>query len=383
MKKILYLYGTLLLTLVQAFLWVCIALIIPDLTDGNVDGGDIFGLIIFVLPLLLTVYFDTRIRDYDEWFMIILAFLVSPIRFILQIITIVMYHVGGNDEDFGKAGDYTHKFNSWTMYVLFGTDNLKGAGSYYSSYEPRAATKKPKQKTQNATSQPAATTSSNNPFAQRPDGTYDSTAIMTAISKRFDENRYNHIQKLKGDLQKATVFIFAFVDWKSGWQSFDKYSLGKKYHTQANITHVYVDGVDFVCDPIWNEGGEPSIVGSAKLYLPKGTYKIKVRYQIEIPSTDFPGIGAPNKKLTNVSKTDSVTITVTNENTPKFVGIFASVGCSYSTYVDSSNVQHVENLKWTLGSVGRELTYDECDDYYNDYSSFRYRVNGAAANLSY
>ena len=206
---------------------------------------------------------------------------------------------------------------------------------------------------------------------------------MTAISKRFDENRYNHIQKLKGDLQKATVFIFAFVDWKSGWKSFDKYSLGKKYHTQANITHVYVDGVDFVCDPIWNEGGEPSILGSAKLYLPKGTYKIKVRYQIEIPSTDFPGIGAPNKKLTNVSKTDSVTITVTDENTPKFVGIFASIGCSYSTYVDSSNVQHVENLKWTLSSVGRELTYDECDDYYNDYSGFRYRVNGAAANLSY
>lgn len=384
MKKILYFYGTLLLTLAQAFLWVCVALMIPSFTDGEVHGGDVVGLIIFALPLLITVYLDTVIRGFDEWFMILLAFLVSPIRFIFQIITIVMYHVGGNDEDFGKKGDYTYKFSSWTMYVLFGTDNLKGAGSYYSSYEPRAGTKKPKKKTQTPAPQPAATAaSSNNPFAPRADGTYDSTAIMTALSKRFDEKRFNHIQKLKGDLEKATVFVFAFVNWNDGWQSFDKYFLSKKYHKTAYITHVYVDNVDFVCDPIWNEGGEPSIVGAAKLYLPKGTYRIKVRYQIEIPSTDFPGIGAPNKTITNVSQTDSVTVTVTDEGSPKFVGIFASIGCRYTSYVDRDSIQHVKDLNWSLTSVGKELTYDECYDYYNDHSSFRYLVNGAAANLSY
>ncbi|MBQ7356200.1 MAG: hypothetical protein IJW66_02255 [Clostridia bacterium] len=371
MKKILYLYGSLVIAAAQAFFWAAILALI--FKYGIKSGSDVFAIVLFVLPILLLVFIDSRVRGYLWWYEEVLEFIVSPIRFILQAVTIVLYHISG-DRDFANRGKYDRHFPYWVMYILFSTDSLR-VGSR-SSYRPKKA-KATKTKAKKPKPAPAPA------VEKRPEPT--SEEIMTAISKRFNEKRYNHIQKLKGDLKQATVYVLGFLNWKEGWQSFDNYYLSKTYHKTANITAVYVDGVNFVCDPIWNENGEPGIGGSAKLYLPKGTYYISVCYEIEIPAVDFPGIGAPNKIITNKGRRDGIEITVTDESTPVFVGAYANIGCRFTEYM--SDVQYgvkgVKDLEWSLQSYSGVLSREQCKAQYNDDVGFEMIARGRSANLSY
>ncbi|MBR2346332.1 MAG: hypothetical protein IKA68_01865 [Clostridia bacterium] len=372
MKKILYLYGSLLVALAQSFIFQSMLSVI---FKYGLDSGNIIALVALIVVQVLLVLLDSRVRGYLWWYEEVLDFIVSPIRFILQAVTIVLYHIGG-DRDFANRSKYDRHFPYWVMYILFSTDSLK-VGSR-SSYRPKKAKPhKTKAKKTKPAPPPAPT------VEKRPEPS--SEEIMTAISKRFNEKRYNHIQKLKGDLKQATVYIFGFLNWKEGWQSFDNYDLSKTYHKTANITAVYVDGVNFVCDPIWNEDGEPSIGGSAKLYLPKGTYYISVCYEIEIPAVDFPGIGAPNKIITNKGRRDGIEITVTDESTPMFVGAYANIGCRFTEYMSDVqwNVKAVKDLEWSLQSYSGVLSREQCKVEYNDDVGFEMRARGQSANLSY
>ena len=372
MKKIAYLYGSFLITVAQSLIFQSMLSLI---FKYGLDSGNIFALILVFGVQVLLVFIDAKVRDYLWWYEYVFAIIVSPVRFVLQAVTIVLYHVSG-DADFAKRGKYDAHFPYWMMYVMFSTDSLT-VGSR-SSYKPkRSKSTKTKAKRQKPTPPPAPA------VAKRPEPT--SEEIMTAISKRFNEKRYNHIQKLKGDLKQATVYIFGFLNWKEGWESFDKYLLGKTYHKTAHITAVYVNGVNFVCDPIWNEDGEPSIGGSAKLYLPKGTYYISVCYEIEIPAVDFPGIGAPNKIITNRGRRDGIEITVTDENDPMFVGVYANIGCRFTEYMSDVqwNVKAVKDLEWSLQSYSGVLSREQCKAKYNDDIGFEMRARGQSANLSY
>ena len=373
MKKTLYLYGSLLVALAQSFIFQSMLSVI---FKYGLDDGNIFALVVFAGILVLLVLLDARVRDYLCWYEHVLDFIVSPVRFILQAVTIVLYHIS-DDKDFAKRGKYDRHFPGWVMYILFSTDSL-AIGSR-SAYRP----KKAKAKKSNAKKPKKEKPTPPDALPKRTaEEWYNLYGSDEAISKRFNENRFIHIRNLKTDLKEATVYIFGFLSWKEGWQSFDSYDVDKKYHKAVRITGVYVDGVNFVCDPLWNKTDRPDIVGSAKLYLPKGTYYISVKYEIEIPSSDFPGVGAKNKVITNKGRRDGITITVTDESEPTFVGVYANIGCTFDKYPGHNGVPRLENLEWSLQSYSGVLTREQCKAKYNDNSGFEWRASGRCPDLS-
>ena len=133
MKKILYLYGSLLVALAQSFIFQSMLSVI---FKYGLDDGNIFALVVFAGILVLLVLLDARVRDYLCWYEHVLDFIVSPVRFILQAVTIVLCHIS-DDKDFAKRGKYDRHFPGWVMYILFSTDSL-AIGSR-SAYRPKKA----------------------------------------------------------------------------------------------------------------------------------------------------------------------------------------------------------------------------------------------------
>ena len=72
MKKILYLYGSLLIAVAQAFIWTSIFALI--FKYGIESGSDVLALIIFAIPLILLVLIDAKVRDYLWWYEYVLAY---------------------------------------------------------------------------------------------------------------------------------------------------------------------------------------------------------------------------------------------------------------------------------------------------------------------
>ena len=355
MKKILYLYGTLLFTLVQAFLWFCVIFFILDFTTY----GNIAPVIIFAIPLILSIWLDSKIRLFNEWYMFIVAFLASPVRFILQIITIIFYHKATRKEEFAKRGEFMYAFSSWIMYVLFSTEYLIEG----SNLEHKVKALRP-------TPEPYPTVNKNN------GPQLDSITIIENESRHYDINRFNHIKQLKGNLQNATVYILGFINWTKGWQSFDA-------HGSSSISHVYVNGVDFVFTPVWNEGGKPGIGGDCKIFLPKGTYTIKIEYQIIVPETDFPGLGAGKHKLTNVSQSDSITINITDETTPKFIGIFSNIKATYDYSTNNYGIKSIYNVRFKMNSFSKVLSREKAKELWDDDYEFEFIARGQSPSLSF
>jgi hypothetical protein len=376
MKKIAYLYGSLLVAVAQSIIFQSMLSLI---FKYGLDSGNIFALVVLIGVQVLLVTLDSRVRGYLWWYECVLDFIVSPIRFILQAVTIVLYHISG-ERDFANRGKYDRHFPYWIMYILFGTDTLKvGSRSSGLTYKPKKEkphkTKAKKPKKEKPTPPDALP-------KRTAEEWYNLYGSDEAISKRFNESRFNKIQRLKGDLQEATVYIFGFVSWKEGWQSFTSYDVDKKYHKTARITGVYVDGTNFVCEPLWNKDDRPSIIGTAKLYLPKGTYYLSVNYEIGIPKYDFPGVGAPNKTITNKGRRDGIEITVTDVTKPLFVGVYANIGCQFNQYPGANGVVRVADLEWSLQSYSGVLSREQCKAKYNDDSGFEWCARGRCPDLS-
>ena len=140
MKRILYFYGSLLWSFVQAFAFGCLIWTLNEYIFSNPnpkDQGDIVAVVIMSLILLACVVIDSKIRKYYGWNMLLLSALVSPVRFIFQIITIVKFHQTGNSKDFApRGGFYTGNFSSWAMYVLFSTVSLSPNRQYTPPQKP-------------------------------------------------------------------------------------------------------------------------------------------------------------------------------------------------------------------------------------------------------
>ncbi len=134
MKRILYLYGTLLWSLVQVFFFGCLISVINEyfIRNSSPKGqADIVALIIMIVIVIVGVLIDSAIRKYDRWYMMLLDAIVSPIRFILQIVTIVKFHQSGNSKNFApRGGYYTRTLQDWVMYVLFSTISLSAKHQY-------------------------------------------------------------------------------------------------------------------------------------------------------------------------------------------------------------------------------------------------------------
>jgi hypothetical protein len=157
MKKTLYLYATLLWSLVQAFLFGCLIAVINKYFINNPapkDQGDIVALVMMIVFVIVGVWIDAAIRNYNPLYMMLLDAIVSPIRFALQIVTIVKYHQNGNPKNFAQRGGYyTCNLRDWVMYVLFSAVSLSPNRQYKApakytgpivpfEYEERYKTKK-------------------------------------------------------------------------------------------------------------------------------------------------------------------------------------------------------------------------------------------------
>ena len=134
MKRIIYFYGSLLWSFVQAFAFGCLIWTLNEYIFSNPNPkqqADIVAVVLMSLILLVCVFVDSKIRKYNEWYMLLLSLVVSPIRFIFQIITIVKFHQSGNSKDFApRGGYYTKSFSDWAMYVLFSTISLSKSNQY-------------------------------------------------------------------------------------------------------------------------------------------------------------------------------------------------------------------------------------------------------------
>ena len=134
MKRALYLYISLLWSLVQVFLFGCLIAVIDEYFISNnaaKDQGDIVALIMMIMIVIVGALIDAAIRKCNEWYMMLLGVIVSPIRFIFQIVTIVKFHQSKNREKFApRGGYYTGNLRDWAMYVLFSTISLSEGRQY-------------------------------------------------------------------------------------------------------------------------------------------------------------------------------------------------------------------------------------------------------------
>lgn len=123
MKKYLYHYSSLVLALAQLVIIIATVVECADSinTYGKLDGSDIAGIVIIFILLYFTAMIDRLLRKVDDHNFFVdclLLTLVSPIRFICQIITIVRLHIAmkNGDLEFGKRGS-----DGTLYYLIFST----------------------------------------------------------------------------------------------------------------------------------------------------------------------------------------------------------------------------------------------------------------------
>ncbi len=132
MKRFFYQYLCLLYSLVQAFM--SLAMIVAIVKEAKfASEGDGASNLITIAIICLVVWFvmamlDKALRKLDNFNFFtdcLLLLLISPIRFIFQIITIVRVHIAhycGNDQ-YGKRGNDHYYFSGYIHYYLFNADH--------------------------------------------------------------------------------------------------------------------------------------------------------------------------------------------------------------------------------------------------------------------
>lgn len=336
MKKFLYHYFNLIITLLLVFFNFCG--VYAFFAGYTVETGLIMVLIVtWIAPVVLvTLFIDSPLRKYREWYMILTAILVSPIRFIFQIITIVNFHKSGCSEEFSVRGGFvTYTFRSWFLYVLFGYDNhaetiqfrdyLKNGQESYVDiiYKEMDAT---------------------------------GLTFSEVISKRRDPKRFARIKYLTGGLTAPTVKLCPFINFREGWESFYYFHLGDNHHRTATITSVKVDGTQMIFkEPDEDNRKVGSLFG---LVLEPGKYTVRVGYRIEIPETDL-SASATIRGFENTVISGSATteITVTNPKKAIYLGLFVDIGLSYDLY-SLGDRRYARGISWTKNAVLRPTSVD-------------------------
>ncbi len=134
MKKYTYHYSCLLISLVQFLLWLIGIINLVGINNSyNPQGESQVGTIVVIIVVLVLAQFglaflDKKVRKISDNGIldVLLLMLLSPIRFIFQIITIVKLHIAianGNSK-FGERGDYFgSSFTKFLYYYLFNSKN--------------------------------------------------------------------------------------------------------------------------------------------------------------------------------------------------------------------------------------------------------------------
>ena len=132
MKRYIYQYTCLAYSFVQLFIFIAmlytlIGMIPYDQELGNYTNTITFSIFTFCLVFILAIIdkFLRGLQNESFWSDCLLLTLVSPFRFICQIITTVRVHIAdsyGNDS-FGERGCDSSYFPEYIYYYFFNAEN--------------------------------------------------------------------------------------------------------------------------------------------------------------------------------------------------------------------------------------------------------------------
>ena len=129
MKRTIYQYVCLLISLLQTgIFWLGIILI--SQMNGDVTSSVFLAIITALALVAFHFLIDATVRGLYgvNWYIHLAGILVSPVRLLLQIVTIVVMHTC-DDEYFGERKDYeSHRLISSLMYSLFTASSLSFSG---------------------------------------------------------------------------------------------------------------------------------------------------------------------------------------------------------------------------------------------------------------
>ncbi len=156
MKRFFYQYTCLVYSLIQFFLSIAwINAIIEEVQYAKVDNdyGDVIlvSVMAFIFMFLSAILdkFIRGIKNEGFWSDCILLTLVSPFRFLFQIITIIRVHIAYNhgNDDFGRRGTDTCRLSSYLYYYLFNAQHEDPRNGDSRVYESKRARQKREERT--------------------------------------------------------------------------------------------------------------------------------------------------------------------------------------------------------------------------------------------
>ena len=127
MKKLIYHYTCLFLSLIQFSVCLMGIFVLPAAYDENDPSGFIVVLVMLIITLIVLAIIDKFLRGISNngYGDLLFLTLVSPVRFICQIITVIRVHraVAYGNDYFGERGSTSSHFSEYIYYYLFGTEN--------------------------------------------------------------------------------------------------------------------------------------------------------------------------------------------------------------------------------------------------------------------
>ncbi len=155
MKRFFYHYLCLIYSFIQSFMFIAMLVaVIKEIKLGAFYGGygDMIIIIIAsVILLFLMAIGDKFLRGVDNssfWIDCLLLMLISPLRFIFQIITTIRVHYAysyGND-GFGKRGNKEYHFKNYIYYYLFNSEHIDPKNGQSRKIETKRGKKKREEK---------------------------------------------------------------------------------------------------------------------------------------------------------------------------------------------------------------------------------------------
>lgn len=338
MKKFLYHYLNLLIAAIQCFIGtgIIVGLIRYE--------WEIFDLITMLLVLGIPNFFlsllDAWIRDFSYFWMTILSFFLSPIRFYAQLFTTIRLHIltAQGIKDYAERKDYPHNFWDITVYTIFSTSHP--FVKYVNGKKHIVLSKK----------------------AQAEKDRRDQ------VMREYQENvqhRKNVINSNRGALASPNVILVPIIAFNNavkyfgyydGKQSTYYYNNGPKQIQQvAKITKLEIDGINYLRYPI-NE-----LFSSTGLYLKPGKYNIKIEYKLTIAPPDY-GVNFSPKSVNIHTSLNNFYVGSYNEKI--YIGLVCKLKFGW-TRVTNSYTRKVEDRDstWDFTYSFRQYSFSELNSY--------------------
>ena len=338
MKKFLYHYLNLLIAAIQCFI-----------STGIIVGliryeWEIFDLITMLLVLGIPNFFlsllDAWIRDFSYFWMTILSFFLSPIRFYAQLFTTIRLHTltAQGIRDYAERNDYHHNFKDIALYVIFSTSTP--FVRYTNGKKHIVLSKK----------------------AQAEKDRRDK--VMKEYQERVQHRSYT-IKNNKDSLTSPNVVLVPIVlfnnavkyfGYYDGLQSTYYYNNGPKQIEQvAKITKLEINGINYLSYPI-NELFSPT-----GLYLKPGKYNIKIGYKLKIAPPNYGVNFSPKEVNINTSINNFY---VDSYNEKLYIGLVCKLEFGW-TRVSNNYTRKVEDRDstWDFTYSLRKYSFSELNSY--------------------